>query len=199
MSGGRSRVVLYFVKYPEPGRVKTRLAKTLGAEVATIAYQRLAESIFQGVKDLGVKNVSTVVLFDPAEKELEIKQWLPGATSYQPQKGEGLGERLANAFHDAFQVGATQVLALASDTLGFKPEVISRAFDLLNFYEVVIGPVRDGGYYLIGLSASHTFLFRDIPWSTQDVLQTTLRWIREEGLPYTFLEELEDLDEIKIQ
>ena len=191
--------ILYFVKYPEPGKVKTRLAKTVGPEAAAKAYQGLAQSNFCVLKDHEAADVNTVVLFDPPEKELEIKEWLPGAAAYRLQRGEDLGKRLSCAFQEAFQEGAEQVLAIGSDTLGLKPEFITKAFDLLTYYDVVIGPAKDGGYYLIGFSESHTILFQDIPWSTQDVFKTTLERIAEEGLSYGFLHELEDLDEIKIQ
>jgi len=191
--------ILYFVKYPEPGKVKTRLAKTVGPEAAANAYRGLAQSIFCVLKENKADGIDTVVFFDPSEKEREVKEWLPGAAAYRSQKGKDLGARLIHAFKEAFQDGAERVLAVGSDTLGFKPEFVMKAFDVLKNYDVVIGPAKDGGYYLIGFSGSHTILFQDIPWSAQDVLKTTLGRIAEEGLSYGLLHELEDLDEIKIQ
>ncbi|OGX04711.1 MAG: hypothetical protein A3G87_06290 [Omnitrophica bacterium RIFCSPLOWO2_12_FULL_50_11] len=190
--------ILYFVKYPEPGKVKTRLAKALGSNAAAKAYRGLAESIFHSLSNGNSKSkgFETVVFFDPPEKERQVKEWLPGAAAYRSQKGKDLGERLIHAFKEAFQDGAERVLAVGSDTLGFKPKFVMKAFDVLKNYDVVIGPAKDGGYYLIGFSGFHTILFQDIPWSTGDVLKTTLGWIREEGLSYSLLQELEDLDEI---
>lgn len=194
------KALIYFVKYPEPGKVKTRLARTLGAEAAANAYRGLAEEIFHTLSNgIKKKDFERVVFFDPPEKEKDVKEWLPGAAAYRPQQGGDLGDRLIQAFQFAFDCGAGQVLALGSDTLGFKGELITRAFEALENHDVTLGPAKDGGYYLIGLSEPYDCFFQDIPWSTSDVLKTTLGRIREEGLSHYFLPQLDDLDEIKIQ
>lgn len=190
--------LIYFVKYPEPGKVKTRLAKTIGNEAAARAYQSLAEGNFLVAKSLNSAAVQTNVVFDPEEKEKEIRNWLPGAADYWPQNGVDLGERLALAFQQAFDEGAKSAIALGSDTLGLSPQILHRALDALNYYDAVLGPAKDGGYYLIGLSSPRPSLFTDIPWSTGDVLRITLAQIRENKLTYRLLGELEDLDEVKI-
>lgn len=193
------KCVLYFVKYPEPGKVKTRLAKSIGIEAAANAYRGLAESGFRTLQELARNEFKVTVMFDPPDKEREIKEWLSGASDYVSQKGNDLGDRLSNAFKKSFSEEACAVIALGSDTLGLKKEVIEKAFDTLQYYDVAIGPAKDGGYYLIGCKEINENLFENIPWSTPDVLEATLGWIREEGLSYGLLPELEDLDELKIQ
>ena len=192
------KALIYFGKYPEPGKVKTRLAKTIGLEAAANAYRSLAGSIFHTLSNGEIKNkdFETIVFFDPPEKEPEIKAWLPNAATYWPQEGKDLEDRLIQSFRMAFESGARRVLALVSDTLGFKGELITKAFEALDHYDVVIGPAEDGGYYLIGLSEAYDCLFQEIPWSTSEVLKTTLGWIHEEGLSYYLLPQLDDLDEI---
>lgn len=192
-------VLLYFVRYPEPGKVKTRLARTIGNEAAARAYQGLAEGNFSVASSLNLPAVQTKVVFDPEEKEKEIRTWLPSAADHWPQNGVDLGERLMHAFERAFDEGAKSAVALGSDTLGLTSEILRKAFDALNYYDVTLGPAKDGGYYLIGLSSPEPSLFREIPWSTGDVLRKTLERIRENELTYYLLQELEDLDEIKIQ
>ncbi len=192
------KCVLYFVKYPEPGKVKTRLAKSIGNEAAANAYRGLAESGFRTLQELTASEFKITVMFDPPEKESEIKEWLSGASDYVAQKGNDLGERLTQAFQESFGEEACAVIALGSDTLGLKKEVIEKAFDNLQFYDVVIGPAKDGGYYLIGCKEFHESLFENIPWSTPEVLKATLGWTREEELSHCLLPELEDLDELKI-
>ena len=90
--------LLYFVRYPEPGKVKTRLAKTIGDKAAARAYQSLAEGNFSVAKSLSRTAVQINVVFDPQEREKEIRDWLPGAADYWPQNGVGLGERLLLSF-----------------------------------------------------------------------------------------------------
>ena len=192
------KCVLYFVKYPEPGKVKTRLAKSIGNEAAALAYRGLAESGFSTLKELSPSEFKITVMFDPPEKEREVREWLAGASDYKPQNGNDLGERLTHAFKSAFGEDACAVAALGSDTLGLKKEMIEKAFDNLQYYDAVIGPAKDGGYYLIGCKEIYESLFENIPWSTPGVLKATLGWIREEGLSHSLLPELEDLDELKI-
>lgn len=194
------KCVLYFVKYPEPGKVKTRLAKDIGPNAAAKAYRGLAESIFHSLSNGSSKrkDFETVVFFDPPDKAREIREWLTGAAAYRSQEGKDLGERLIHAFEAAFENGAGKVLVLGSDTIGFREDLMAKAFESLDYYDVVIGPAKDGGYYLIGMKESHEDLFQNIPWSTSHVLKTTLEWVREENLTYYLLPELEDLDEIRI-
>lgn len=175
--------------------VKTRLAKTIGNDAAADAYRVLAESGFKTLKELAPSEFKVTVMFDPPDKEKETREWLAGASDYKPQAGNDLGERLAHAFQNAFEEEACAVAALGSDTLGLEKKVIEKAFDTLQYYDVVIGPAKDGGYYLIGCKEINENLFENIPWSTPDVLEATLGWIREEGLSYGLLPELEDLDD----
>lgn len=190
------KLILYFVKYPEPGKVKTRLAKTLGNKAACQAYRDLTEKNLEVLESLQMEGVEKVIVFDPPDRESEVKGWLP-ALHYVPQQGDDLGERLISAFQIAFEQGVKAALALGSDTLGLKPELISKAFDELENYDVVLGPAKDGGYYLIGLSGLQPLLFQGIPWSTSGVFSTTLERIKQIELSHYLLHELDDLDEIK--
>ena len=191
-------LILYFVKYPEPGKVKTRLAKTIGDEAAAKCYGNLAEHNFRILAPLNSDGVKNVVVFDPADKEVQIREWLPTADDYLPQQGNDLGSRLVHAFQFAFDKKVQAAIAIGSDTIGLRREFISKAFDSLDHYDVVLGPAKDGGYYLIGLSSPQQVLFSNIPWSTSEVFNATLAWIQKEGLSYYLLEQLEDLDEIKM-
>jgi rSAM/selenodomain-associated transferase 1 len=191
-------ILLYFVKYPTPGKVKTRLAKTLGDDGAARLYRELAEDNFQAVVSLHQRGVcAAVVVFDPPEKERDVQAWLPASGEYRPQRGEGLGERLSSAFYDAFQKGARRVIAVGSDTLGLTAEIMEKGFDCLEEADVVVGPAKDGGYYLIGLSRFRPALFQDVAWSTDRVLSQTYDIISALGLSHQTLVRLEDLDEIK--
>lgn len=191
----KDRRVLYFVKYPEPGKVKTRLARTVGAERAAELYRELAERNFKLLRETAGSGFSLQVAYDPPESEERIQSWLAGASRFFPQKGDGLGERLRWAFDSAFGEGVRQVIALGSDTLGLKPELISKAFEELENSDVVLGPAKDGGYYLIGLARPEPKLFQGIPWSTERVLSETITRAKEAKLSYYLLTELEDLDE----
>ena len=185
--------LLYFVKYPEPGRVKTRLAKVFGYEKAASIYRLIAESNFKILQSCD--DTDLAICFDPPDQEEKIKSWLSGNHQYYPQKGNGLGERLTNAFQDAFEEGAKKALAIGSDTLDLRIDLIDEAFRALKTHDIVLGPSKDGGYYLIGASHFEPSVFHDIPWSTSKVFESTAIRLDERRLSYHILDTLEDLDE----
>lgn len=210
----RPNVLLYFVKYPAPGKVKTRLARTVGEREAAKLYSELAEKNLRIIASLRQRNVcDLVIVFDPPEKREDIKSWLSISCAYWPQCGGGLSERLTHAFREAFgsppeadqphadavdgQKGSKWVMALGSDTLGLTTDIIQQGFEALHSNDVVVGPAEDGGYYLIGLNNFQPELFQGIAWSTDTVLRQTYNRISNLGLSHQALIQLEDLDEIK--
>lgn len=195
--------ILYFVKYPEPGKVKTRLARHVGAQKAAELYQALVEENLSTLARV-CEPFRLAVVFDPPEKEAEVREWLKPfqIRDFFPQKGTGLGERLVHAFQFAFQRNPKKsppqrVLALGSDTLGLTPQIITEGFEALESNDCVIGPAEDGGYYLIGLAFEEGDIFSNIPWSTSGVYQSTIQYLEREQLSYHRLPLLEDLDEVK--
>ncbi|MCR4337689.1 MAG: TIGR04282 family arsenosugar biosynthesis glycosyltransferase [Candidatus Omnitrophica bacterium] len=191
-------ILLYFVKYPTPGKVKTRLAKTVGDEEAAKLYSDLAEKNLRVIASLYQRNIcDLVIVYDPPERSEDIKRWLSLSCEYLPQCGEGLSERLTHAFHKAFQMGGKGVMALGSDTLGLTTDIIQQGFEALHSNDVVVGPAEDGGYYLIGLNHFQPKLFEGVPWSTNEVLPQTYKIINSLRLSYQTLCQLEDLDVMK--
>ncbi len=187
--------VLYFAKYPTPGKVKVRLAKTLGNDEAARIYRELAGDNYKVLRM--AKGIDLIVMFDPPQQEEGIKQWLVNANFYASQKGEDLGARLSNAFQWAFDNGYQRVSAFGSDILGLTTIIAEQSFVALKEADVVIGPAKDGGYYLIGLSSNRPMLFEGIDWSTSEVLSQTYQIINKLRLKYHTLCPLEDLDEVK--
>ncbi|MBI4352943.1 MAG: TIGR04283 family arsenosugar biosynthesis glycosyltransferase [Candidatus Omnitrophica bacterium] len=192
------RKLIIFLKRPEKGRVKTRLAAALGEEEAVRVYKRLAEDTVNAVRPLAGKSADVVIAFDPPEREAEIKEWIRGPFRCVSQ-GEGdLGERLSRAACAAFAEGAEKAVLIGSDCPELDALTVNRAFRALSKKEVVIGPSKDGGYYLIGLTrARHAFLFDDIPWSTPEVLKTTLKKANDRGISCGLLPEKSDVDTLE--
>ncbi|MBI4115180.1 MAG: TIGR04282 family arsenosugar biosynthesis glycosyltransferase [Candidatus Omnitrophica bacterium] len=186
------------MKYPEPGKVKTRLAKSVGDQRAAQAYRELTETNLGILNSLPQDFIKLIVAFDPPEKEEAFRSWLSGSYEYVVQRGSGLGVRLQNAFQFAFEKGFKKVMALGSDTLGLRADLIMKGFDALEFYDVVIGPAYDGGYYLIGTNCEQPSIFKNIPWSSQHVFESTLNKLNEKNLSYYLLQKLDDLDEVPV-
>lgn len=183
------RLIIFF-KAPQIGRVKTRLAEKIGVTAALQAY----ESIWQVLAGnlLGVEGVE--VRFSPAEAFELVHELLPPRWAARAQKGNDLGERLANALREAFAEGSRKVVIIGSDCPYVREDHIREASRLLEENDLVVGPALDGGYWLIGMKALRTELFENVPWSTNQVLNATLKCARDLALRVKLLEELEDID-----
>lgn len=165
--------IFIVMKYPEAGKVKMRLAQSLGEEAATSLYRAFIQDTLTTVQSLDVPYHIAVY---PPESQKQFAQWLGGANQFFPQLGMDLGERLQNGFTTMFKKEYQQVIALASDSPDLPVEILQKAVSSLQTHKVTIGPAFDGGYYLIGFS--HDFfipeVFEDISWSTETVFQETM-------------------------
>ena len=188
-----SASLIIFARYPESGRVKTRLAKTIGAEKATEFYRLCAEHLFRETEKLppGIKRY---IYFDGKENEYRLQDWAGAGFDYIVQASGSLGHRLENAFSTQFTRGAGKVLIVASDVPDISSSIIVEAFRSLDNHEIVIGPCHDGGYYLIGMKKLHRDIFNGIPWSTSQVYTHTLANIKKLDISLCQLPSLYDID-----
>jgi uncharacterized protein len=189
-------MLLIFVKYPEPGKVKTRLAKNIGLENAAVLYRKMAETIIHDLSKL--TDYTKIIFFDPPERKNDVMRWLTfNGLSFIAQEGNSLGEKMLNAFSHAFSLGADKAVIIGTDCPQITTQTILRAFEKLEKSEAVIGPSYDGGYYLLGLRRFSREIFHDIDWSTNLVFDQTMKKIRDEGLQSTCLETLRDVDTVE--
>jgi rSAM/selenodomain-associated transferase 1 len=189
--------VLVFVRAPEAGRVKTRLAAAIGAEAALRIYRRLAEHTLREAAALAGDGVQLRVHYTPADAGDAVRAWLGAGPAYLSQAEGDLGVRMEDAFARAFADGADQVVIVGSDLPALSASLLRRAFGLLDAHPAVIGPARDGGYYLLGLTGPVAGIFHGIAWSTPRVLAATLERFRAAGIHPPLLEELADVDEVE--
>ncbi len=182
-----------FVKAPIPGRVKTRLAEDIGSSEAADVSRRLGRQVVGATAGSGHR---TIVWFTPAREAAFVREWLHGLgpIEFRPQVGATLGARLSHAVTRQFDEGARRVLIIGSDCPGVGRRLIAEAFTALGKYDLVLGPARDGGYYLIGLRAPQPTLFRGISWSTGAVTIETRTRACSLGLSCRLLRPLRDVD-----
>lgn len=181
-----------FVRAPEAGRVKTRLAATLGADGALRVYRRLAEHT---VREARAVDAELRVHFTPADRESEVRAWLGDGPRYLAQAEGDLGTRMEAAFRSAFADGAERVVIVGSDLPDLTAALLRRAFGALDEHPAVLGPALDGGYYLLGMRAMIPGVFDGVPWSTDAVLARTLQRMRAAGIEPALLPALADVDE----
>lgn len=186
----KKEALIIFVRNPVQGRVKTRIAATIGDENALAIYKHLLQYTKQIVSFLDV--TKHVFYAD----ELNGNDLWDGNEKYL-QTGNDLSDRMKNAFNCVFAKGYSKVIIIGSDCFELTPSIIDSAFDYLDESDIVIGPAKDGGYYLLGMSTPHPYLFENIQWSTNRVFNETLGIIRENNLSISLLPELNDIDEEK--
>ncbi|HEX5727015.1 MAG TPA: TIGR04282 family arsenosugar biosynthesis glycosyltransferase [Longimicrobiaceae bacterium] len=186
--------VLVFVRAPEPGRVKTRLAAEIGPAAALRVYRRLAEHAVAQARALG-DEAAVRIHVAPAGAVEAVRRWLGEGPAYLPQAEGELGERMRAAFAAAFAAGFGRVVIIGSDLPGLTAVLLRRALARLEDRAAVLGPARDGGYYLLGLRAPVEGVFEGIEWSTPEVLERTVAKLRAAGVEPALLETLADVDD----
>jgi len=191
--------LIIFTRYPKTGSTKTRLIPLLGAEGAANLQRKMTEHILLRMKGLTASNGVTIeIRYDGGNEEM-MKQWLGSEFEYALQGGGDIGERMQQAFEDAFKSGAATVVIIGTDIPDLTAVDITKAFATLKQKKMVLGPAKDGGYYLIGLqknafSPAIGDLFAGIKWGEHDVLKKTLNISKQLGLNYSLLKEMDDVD-----
>jgi len=189
-----SKKLIIFTKYPENGRVKTRLAETLGEAFASEFYKMCAGYIFNECIKLKRSGIDLLIFYAEEEDRNKIRGWVPESFELFRQEGENLGERMYNAFLHLLKFNAEKAVLIGTDIPDISSSLIEKSFEYLDDHEAVIGPSSDGGYYLIGLSKLNKDIFTGIQWSTGKVLENTLIKLKERNLSYKLLPELIDID-----
>ncbi|MEO5647890.1 MAG: TIGR04282 family arsenosugar biosynthesis glycosyltransferase, partial [Chitinophagaceae bacterium] len=183
------KALIIFIKNPVQGNVKTRVAKDLGDLVALEVYKKLltyTHAITKGVA------ADRFVFYGDYVNENDI--WEKFIFKKKLQSGLDLGERMHNAFAMVFDEGYQHAIIIGSDCLEISSEILEEAFMELEKRDAVIGPVSDGGYYLLGINEVIPQLFKNKIWSGINVFDDTTRDLAKSNLSYTILQELSDID-----
>ncbi|HYK19164.1 MAG TPA: TIGR04282 family arsenosugar biosynthesis glycosyltransferase [Pyrinomonadaceae bacterium] len=185
-------------KAPLAGEVKTRLVPPLRAREAAelnICFLSDMAANIQSVSE--TKTASGLVVYTPAGSESAFAGVLPAGFDLLVQRGASLGERLCNATDDLLKQGYGSVCLINSDSPTLPESILVHAIESLMAEgdRVVLGAAEDGGYYLIGLKHAHRNLFKDIAWSTSDVLARTRQRAAEIDLPVELLPPWYDVDD----
>lgn len=190
--------LLLFTRYPEAGRTKTRLIPALGAEGAARLQRTLTEKILSQAKALEEQHgIATIIHYDGGNRE-KMVAWL-GPRTYMPQVEGDLGHRMQAAFAHTFAAGMNKVVLIGSDIPDINVTLLAQAFAALATAKIVIGPSRDGGYYLIGMRAEaaevlYSVLFTGMIWSTPDVFAITRARLQQTTYVPALLPMLHDID-----
>lgn len=183
------QALIIFVRKPEKGKVKTRLAASLGNEAALLIYQKL----LQHTLEITEKADADKIVFYAGEIEYD-DIWQRERYSKKAQADGDLGHRMNHAFEIVLNMGYNSICIVGSDCYELTTQIINDAFLALEKSNVAIGPAHDGGYYLLGMKQLYSSLFQNKKWSTNSVLKDTLTAAQQIGLTVTQLPTLHDVD-----
>jgi len=188
--------ILVFLRAPENGRVKTRLARDIGYEKALDLYKNFVQKTLLAVEKSGVDHR---ICFFPAERQAMVEDWLGQNHTYMHQAGKDLGHRMDNALSRVFSQGAQKAVLVGTDIPDISAHHLLTALDLLNKNDVVIGPSLDGGYWLIGFQRDGYCpdLFQQIDWGAETVFSATIEKCQANGLSTGILPVLRDIDTLE--
>jgi hypothetical protein len=179
-------LLIVFVKNIILGKVKTRLAKTIGDVGAFNIYYELFSITEKASQKVNVDRhiyFSDVII--PSKWENDEKF---------VQEGNDLGEKMQHAFQEGFNQGYDNIILIGSDLPNISKEIIDSGFESLANNDVVFGPAEDGGYYLIGMSHMNTSIFEDKPWSQSALLEVTLSQLTKQEKSVGLIQTLNDID-----
>jgi hypothetical protein len=178
-------------KAPRPGAVKTRLAEGLPPPAIIELYRCLLEDSVALAQSLD--GVETAMMC-PTSDIGELSTMVGDAVRVVAQSGEGLGAALTSVFAHFAAAGRRRIIAFNSDSPHLPLSALQIAFDALVSCDLVVGPTHDGGYYLVGATASHPGLFMGNSMGTTNALEALLARARALGLSVLFTDPFYDID-----
>lgn len=212
-------------KYWESGKVKTRLGASIGMNRAARIHRVFVEYLCGELRDAGDHRWFSLSPIERRGDVLSMLKSLSGeahsaeAHSREAHSREAhsreddwlivdqgignLGDRMQGWFSSCLTAPASRAILMGTDCPTIRRETISEVDQLLREHDLVIGPARDGGYYLIGMrgewsqhESRYQSIFHEIPWSTSEVLEVTRKRAHNIGLAVAELEIAEDVDTI---
>ncbi|EFH86663.1 TIGR04282 family arsenosugar biosynthesis glycosyltransferase [Ktedonobacter racemifer] len=191
--------LVIIARAPEPGKTKTRLARSIGNEATVLLYRAF-------LKDLALRFSETDApytlhwAYSPAYVDYNalLEELVPGKGQHMrsfPQEGQDFNTRLHHIFRWTERWGFHKTILLGSDSPHIRRQIIDEVNERLNTTDVVLGPAEDGGYYLLGMRQAHD-IFSGIPMSTDVVTQMTIDAAHRQRLSVHLVEQLQDVDEL---
>ncbi len=192
--------LIIFAKAPIAGQVKTRLCPPLTPDEAASLHGSFVLDALERSKAAIAKHrlpLDRYLACAPSARHVffQILEERHGVKLLD-QVGEDLGARMAHACSTVFSLGYTSALLVGTDVPSLPLDTYCDALTLLADHDLVLGPARDGGYYLIGLKQPAPELFTEIPWSTDRVLDLTQQKADRLGFTTGLLPAQRDLDTI---
>lgn len=184
------KLLIVFVKNILLGKVKTRLAETIGDIGAFEVYKELVD-----ITESETNRIEDVDVHIYFSHQVIASKW-EGKQKFV-QKGINLGERMKGAFEHGFDLGYKRIIGIGSDLPDLSASLMEEGLEALVDSDTVFGPSEDGGYYLVGMNHMISSIFENKEWSTSSLLEHTQRELESNNYSVKLLTELNDIDNIE--
>lgn len=185
--------ILFFVKFPEPGKVKTRLAENIGEKTAAQLYKCFVADLLASLDKI---KADIRICYSQETPLSRYQDWLGKDYIYLPQEGQTLGKKMESCFIESFCKNYDKTIIIGSDSPDLPDRILKEALEQLDNSQAVIGPSKDGGYYLLGFNKNDFLkeVFRNINWSTGAVFKETMKIFKEHNYRVYQLCQWHDID-----
>lgn len=197
MNAAPRYAIIIFMRYPETGKVKSRLAAAVSPEEASAVYEKLVRRTLGTAAEAGRTRPGTEIYlcFTPSDKEADVRAAFPGPWKFFPQEGSHLGERMDRAMRRVLSAGRPcRVVLAGTDLADIQAGDFQTALKILDSGQAVLGPARDGGFYLIGLDRPSPSAFRPESWGTAGIFSRTRGLLETDGFSVQTLDCRRDVD-----
>lgn len=191
----QKNALIIFAREPKDGKVKTRLARDLPVKTVTSLYKAFVKDVLSMC--LRARCDQRFIFYAGSNRSINFLKRFTSRFTLKRQSGTSLGIRMMKALSFCHAQDFDKALIVGTDCLEISPKDIEKAFKLLDRVDVVLGPSRDGGYYLIGMKKPIGSIFEGVQWSSEKVLIQTLQKIQKVQKSYALLSKKEDVDTIK--
>jgi rSAM/selenodomain-associated transferase 1 len=188
----KKAAIIIFIKNPDLGRVKKRLAKTLGDEIALAVYEQMLAHTQQITKAL---SVDKFLYYD--REAVTNDAWPDDLYQKRLQSGATMATRIDTAFNELFNAGYEHVIIIGSDCIDLDERIIRLAFRQLDHFDTVLGPTKDGGSYLLGTSHYMPDVYKVSGWGTPTLSAILLKTIQQNKKTCFLLSELSSITTVE--
>lgn len=186
--------LIVFAREPKDGKVKTRLCRDLPSSTVTRLYKAFIKDVLHVA--LQARCDERFIYYAGSGSSIPFLRRSENHFRLKRQTGKDLGERMCRAFLYGRKKQFERIVIIGTDCVTLTARDIEQAYQKLGSYDCVLGPSKDGGYYLIALKYPYSQLFKGIHWSTSSVLKQTLQKLRRLKKKAFLLSEREDIDTI---
>ncbi len=185
--------MILFGRYPVPEKAKTRLIPALGPAGAAEFHRALMEQSMRKARDFCISNSIAFRIYFQGGNPWKMSRWLGKDIAFFRQAQGHMGQKMHQAFEQAFSQGYHRVVLVGTDIPGLEQRHFQEAFQALSHNDLVLGPSIDGGYWLVGLRGPRD-IFTEMDWNSKEILKQTISLAQKRNISFHLLDTLADID-----